>query len=91
LSLPEIFRAALGHISVQYERDKCPQRTTLNGPIAQKLKVMATAFENAQMPSEKIQGKRARRQRALLVMRHIRRGERDAVRLADLAALDFLR
>jgi len=57
------------------------------------LKLMATAFDNARnrLPKEFSESGQARHKLALLVMRHIGRGERDPVCLADLAVLDFMR
>ena len=57
------------------------------------LKIMAKAFDNAlrRLPKKFRESDRARHKLALLVMRHIGRGERDPVCLADLAVLDFLR
>ena len=57
------------------------------------LKLMATAFDNARnrLPKEFSESDHARHKLALLVMRHIGRGERDPVCLADLAVLDFMR
>lgn len=57
------------------------------------LKMVAAAFDNAhkRLPKKFSESDRARRRLALFVMRHIERGERDPVRLADLAVLDFLR
>ena len=57
------------------------------------LKIMATAFDNAIncLPKKFRESERARHKLALIVMRHIGRGERYPIRLADMAALDFLR
>jgi hypothetical protein len=57
------------------------------------LKIMATAFDNAHkcLPKKFRESDQARHKLALLVMRHIGRGERDPVCLADSAVLDFLR
>ena len=57
------------------------------------LKIMATAFDNALkcLPKKFRESDQARHKLALLVIRHIGRGERDPVCLADLAMLDFLR
>jgi hypothetical protein len=57
------------------------------------LKIMTEAFDRANdcVPS-KFQGyAHGRRKLALLILRHMERGERDPVCLAYLAALDFLR
>ena len=57
------------------------------------LKIIAAAFDNAHecLPAEFQENVRARRKLALLILRHIERGERDPERLADSAVLDFLR
>ena len=57
------------------------------------LKMMTTAFDNAHkcLPKKLRESEHARHKLALLVMRHIGRGERDPVCLANLAVLDFLR
>ena len=57
------------------------------------LKIMTKAFDDAlkRLPKKFRESDRARRKLALLVLRHIGRGERDPVCLADLTALDFLR
>jgi hypothetical protein len=57
------------------------------------LKTMAAAFDNAHKSLPvKFQGNdRAKHKLALLVLRHIERGEHDPVRLANSAVLDFLR
>jgi hypothetical protein len=57
------------------------------------LKIMTTAFDNAHgcLPTQFRGDDRARRKLALLVIRHMERGERNPVSLADLAMLDFLR
>ncbi len=57
------------------------------------LKIIATAFDNAhkRLPKNFRKSDQARHKLALLVMRHVGRGERDPLRLADLAMLDFLR
>jgi hypothetical protein len=57
------------------------------------LKLMATAFDNAhqRLPKRFKENDQARHKLALLVMRHIGRGERDPAYLADLTVLDFLR
>lgn len=57
------------------------------------LKIMTTAFDNAHgcLPIEFRGDDGARRKLALLVIRHMERGERNPVSLADLAMLDFLR
>ncbi len=57
------------------------------------LKIMAMAFDNAHkcLPKNFRKSDQARHKLALLVMRYVARGERDPVRLADLAMLDFFR
>jgi hypothetical protein len=57
------------------------------------LSMMATALDNACncIPKTYKESYQARRKLALLVIRHVDRGERDPRRLADLAILDFLR
>jgi hypothetical protein len=57
------------------------------------LKIMAVAFDNAHksLPAKFQENDRARRKLALLILRHIERGEHDPVRLAHSAVLDFLR
>jgi hypothetical protein len=57
------------------------------------LKIVTTAFDKAHecLPSEFQKNDHARRKLALLILRHIERGEHDPVRLADSAVLDFLR
>jgi hypothetical protein len=57
------------------------------------LKIMTTAFDNARkcLPAKVRENDRARRKLALLILRHIERGELDPESLADSAVLDFLR
>jgi hypothetical protein len=57
------------------------------------LKIMGAAFDTAwqSFPPDLKDHKRARRKLALLILRHMDRGEHDATRLSDLAMLDFLR
>jgi hypothetical protein len=57
------------------------------------LNIMTTAFDNAHkcLPETFRDNERARQKLALLIIRHIEHGEDDPERLADLAALDFLR
>jgi hypothetical protein len=57
------------------------------------LKMMGTAFDTAcqSFPPDLKDHEGARRKMALLILRHIDRGERDATRLSDLALLDFMR
>ena len=57
------------------------------------LEVMGTAFDTAVqlLPPNLQEHERARRKLALLILRHMDRGERDATRLSDLAFLDFMR
>jgi hypothetical protein len=57
------------------------------------LKVMTTAFDNAHkcLPASFRENDQARRKLALLILRHIERGERDPVCLADSVVLEFLR
>ena len=57
------------------------------------LKIMSMAFDNAHkcLPEKYRESDQARRKLALLVMRHIGRGERDPMCVAYSAVLDFLR
>ena len=57
------------------------------------LKMMGAAFDTAwqSFPPDLKDHERARRMLALLILRHMDRGERDATRLSDLALLDLLR
>jgi hypothetical protein len=57
------------------------------------LKIMTTAFDNAHkcFPANFRKNDQARRKLALLILRHIERGEHDPECLADSAVLDFLR
>jgi hypothetical protein len=57
------------------------------------LKMMGTAFDAAcqSFPPDLKDHQAARRRLALLIFRHMDRGERDATRLGDLALLDFMR
>jgi hypothetical protein len=57
------------------------------------LKMMGAAFDTAwqSFPPDLKDHERARRKLALLILRHMDRGERDATHLSDLALLDFLR
>ena len=57
------------------------------------LKIMTTAFDYAHksLPARFQENDRAKRRLALLILRHIERGEHDPVRLADSAVLDFFR
>ena len=57
------------------------------------LKTIADAFESAwrRLPAEVKGGAGARRKLALLVMRHVGRGELDPTHLGDLALCDFRR
>jgi hypothetical protein len=57
------------------------------------LKMMGAAFDTAcQFPPERKDHEGVRRRKlALLILRHMDRGERDATRLSDLALLDFMR
>jgi hypothetical protein len=57
------------------------------------LKIMTTAFDNAHqcLPVKFRENDRARRRLALLIIRHMERGERDPISLADVAVLDFFR
>ena len=56
------------------------------------LKIITAAFDNAHecLPATYQKNDRARRRLALIILRHIDRGEHDPVRLADSAVLDFL-
>jgi hypothetical protein len=57
------------------------------------LKMMGAAFDTAcqSFPPELKDHEGVRRKLALLILRHMDRGERDATRLSDLALLDFMR
>jgi hypothetical protein len=57
------------------------------------LKIMAAAFDNAHecLPAKFKENDRARHKLALLIMRHMERGEYDPTSLATLAVLDLLR
>ena len=57
------------------------------------LKVMAAAYDKARsfLPQKIKANDRAERRLALLIMRHVNRGENDPERLAVSAVLDFLR
>jgi hypothetical protein len=57
------------------------------------LKMMTRAFERARrsLPANFKDSERARRKLALLILRHVDRGEHDPVRLADMVLLDFLK
>jgi hypothetical protein len=54
---------------------------------------MAAAFDNAHecLPAKFKENDRARHKLALLIMRHMERGEHDPTSLATLAVLDLLR
>jgi hypothetical protein len=57
------------------------------------LKIMTAAFDNAHqcLPAKFKENDHARRKLALLIMRHMERGEHNPVSLANVAVLDFLR
>jgi hypothetical protein len=57
------------------------------------LKMMGAAFDTAcqSFPPDLKNHEAVRRKLALLILRHMDRGERDATRLSDLALLDFMR
>jgi hypothetical protein len=57
------------------------------------LKMMGVAFDTVcqAFPPDLKDHEGARRTLALLILRHLDRGERDATRLSDLALLDFMR
>ena len=57
------------------------------------LKIMTAAFDYAHksLPAKFQENDRARRKLALLILRHIERGEHDPERLGASAVLDFLR
>ena len=57
------------------------------------LKIITNAFDNAHqcLPAEFKKNEHARRKLALLILRHMERGEHDPSRLAETAVLDFLR
>lgn len=57
------------------------------------LKIMGAAFDTVchAFPPDLKEHEGARRRLALLILRHMDRGERDVTRLSDLALLDFMR
>jgi len=57
------------------------------------LKMMGAAFDTVceAFPPGMKDHEAARRILALLILRHVERGERDAARLSELALLDFMR
>ncbi len=57
------------------------------------LKIMTVAFDNAHrcLPAKFKENDHARRKLALLIIRHMERGEHNPVSLANVAVLDFLR
>jgi len=57
------------------------------------LKMMGAAFDTVceAFPADMKDHEAARRKLALLILRHVERGERDATRLSELALLDFMR
>ena len=57
------------------------------------LKTMGAAFDTVcqAFPPDMKHHEGARRRLALLILRHMDRGERDVSRLSDLALLDFMR
>ena len=57
------------------------------------LKVITAAFDDAHecLPAEFRKSEHARRKLALLILRHVERGEHNPSRLAETAVLDFLR
>ena len=57
------------------------------------LKMMSAAFDSVceAFPPNMKDHEGARRKLALLILRHVDRGERDAERLSELALLDFMR
>jgi len=57
------------------------------------LKIITAAFDSAYecLPAEFKKSEYARRKLALLILRHIERGEHNSSRLAETAMLDFLR
>jgi hypothetical protein len=57
------------------------------------LKTMGVAFDTAcrAFPPDLRDHEGARRRLALVILRHMDRGERDATRLSELALLDFMR
>jgi hypothetical protein len=57
------------------------------------LKMMGAAFDTAcqSFPPDLKDHEGVKRKLALLILRHMDRGERDATRLSDLALLDFMR
>ena len=57
------------------------------------LTTMGAAFDTAcqAVPPDLKDHEGVRRKLALLILRHMDRGERDATRLSDLALLDFMR
>ena len=57
------------------------------------LKIMTAAFDNAHrcLPAKFKENDHARRKLALLIIRHMERGEYNPMSLANVAVLDFLR
>jgi hypothetical protein len=57
------------------------------------LKMMGAAFDTVceAFPPDMKDHEAARRKLALLILRHVERGERDAARLSEVALLDFMR
>jgi hypothetical protein len=57
------------------------------------LKMMGAAFDTVceAFPPNMREHEAARRKLALLILRHVDRGERDAARLSEVALLDFMR
>jgi hypothetical protein len=58
-----------------------------------KLRIMTAAFDNAHecLPRNLRENEHARHKLALLIMRHMERGQRDPSSLATVAMLDLLR
>ncbi|MGB8892768.1 MAG: hypothetical protein WA322_16690 [Pseudolabrys sp.] len=76
---------------VQTGGTQCPLSTErIYGPDT--LKIITAAFDDAHkcLPAKLRENDRARRKLALLIIRHLERGERNPECLADSAVLDFL-
>ena len=75
-------------------RTKCPQSATSSmSTIPKALRAMGAAFDTVcrGFPPDLRHHEGATRRLALLILRHMDRGERDVARLSDLALLDFMK
>ncbi len=91
---PERNRSATSLAWAQIREDEMPPFSDVRYVYdAETLKMMGAAFDTAWQsfsPDLKTH-EGARGKLALLILRHMDRGERDATRLSDLALLDFMR